>query len=165
MTPNFDEGIDKTHSIGVPGFVGEPIVKLDEWEVLQLEPYDPKVRNWIDCDGTHPVFTCEELGDTEWHRNKSTPKEEPVVDSLEEIDWQKGFIKRIIECSCDHSQHNGEQSCVCDVIDEELSELIALVRAYDARQLREFVDSKMPRNRSFFVGGEILKLAYTWEGK
>jgi hypothetical protein len=25
-----------------------------------------------------------------------SPKEEPVVDSLEEIDWQKGFIKRII---------------------------------------------------------------------
>jgi hypothetical protein len=66
-----------------------------------------------------------------------SPKEEPVVDSLEEIDWQKGFIKRIIERSCEYSQHNGEQSCVCDVIDEELSELIALVRADDARQLRE----------------------------
>jgi hypothetical protein len=30
MTPNFDEGTDKTHSIGVPGFVGEPAVRTDE---------------------------------------------------------------------------------------------------------------------------------------
>jgi hypothetical protein len=36
MTPNFDEGIDKTHSIGVPGFVGEPESTTEqELEILR----------------------------------------------------------------------------------------------------------------------------------
>jgi hypothetical protein len=153
MTPNFNEGTDKTHSIGVPDFVGEPIVKLDEWEVLQLEPYDPKVRNWIDCDGTHPVFTCEELGDTEWHRNKSTPNE-PVLDELE---LKYPELLTLLTTDNYYTSRSAARA--------ELVKLIALVRADDAREILGIIP---PNGEAWFIPEmkrKFFAITDKWEGK
>jgi hypothetical protein len=90
MTPNFDEGIDKTHSIGVPDFVGEPAVRTNEPVLGELE-LSRAIRFGL----------FELLAEFDVPFNvKWTPEQEDAINRAED-------------------------------------ELIALVRAYDARQLRE----------------------------
>jgi hypothetical protein len=119
MTPNFDEGTDKTHSIGVPDFVGEPTVRTNEPVLGELE-LSRAIRFGL----------FELLAEFDVPFNvKWTPEQEDAINRAED-------------------------------------ELIALVRADDARRLRELsYDTEWIEDIASIRPSQLRDLADTLEGK
>jgi hypothetical protein len=150
------------------------------WQMPIYEGSENEADGWEFCEVRHPKkMTCEEFGVTEYHRRKlivtgesiSIPDEPVVSELVEQVDKA---IKALSE-----KARWGEPYLL------ELLAVIALVRADDARQLRElpkdiiseadgcgyeqcsycYPELVLDENGKVIKIEDVEKLADKWEGK